>query len=145
MCINRIGQAGPSIYYSNSQRHGILADLEDLKERVALLESKDKENSSELKDNRRETEVLKRRVEVLETACEGYRRIRRRFFDTYKRDILRLPHVLVSRDLHTGNEAAHEGNVVIDADIYDTESRNDLYVFQNLYGLEVGQVMKYSM
>ncbi len=144
MCINRIGQAGPSIYYSNSQRHGILAD-EDLKERVDLLESKDKENSSELKDNRRETEVLKRRVEVLETACEGYRRIRRRFFDTYKRDILRLPHVLASRDIHTGNEAAHEGNVVIDADIYDIESRNDLYVFQNLYGLEVGQVMKYSM
>jgi hypothetical protein len=104
---------GDPLVYGNSRGRGILEQLDDLQSQV----------------------------DVLKVCSDGYLRIRQRFLDTFRRDILKNPNVRGSSHIQTGNMAAHGGNAVIDARIFKRGARGDLDLMEIIYGLDHDDVL----
>jgi hypothetical protein len=86
---------------------------------------------------------LENRVNVLTLASKGYREIRHRFLNVYRRDILGKVGPQGRENIITGNKAAHEGDVITDADLYnpkESNTRHDEEVLVALYGLTACQI-----
>jgi hypothetical protein len=78
------------------------------------------------------------RVKVLTLASEGYRKIRHRFLEVYRRDV--LDDKQGRKKIGEGNEAAHEGDAIADAGHYTFGERHDEKVLVNFYGLTTSQI-----
>jgi hypothetical protein len=81
-----------------------------------------KEMMKRLADNLEKTDAqvtdLQHRVKILTQTSEGYHKIRRRFLEVYRRDVLNEVHRQGLKIISEGNEAAHHGDVVADASLY---------------------------
>lgn len=111
-----------------------------MKGRMTRLEGKLEKTQERLDKSEVQVADLQNRVKVLAQTSEGYRKIRHRFLDTYRRDILRQ----VDRQGHSkisgGNQAAHEGDAVADAELYTSGERFDEKLLVELYGLTPNQI-----
>ena len=83
----------------------------------------------QIADHKIQIADLQHRVKVLTLASEGYLKIRHRFLEVYRRDIL-----------DDVNEAAHNGDAIADANLYTSGERYDEKVLVSLYGLTVFQI-----
>ena len=70
-------------------------------------------------------------------------RIRRRFIDYFKRDVLKLPEYQPTDTIKAGNEIAHHGNAISDAYLFKHDNRMDFQTYSHLYGFQFPQVLKY--
>jgi len=73
------GVAGGDTTYGNQAGRELLEDQQDLRERIKRLEDKQTRTNAEIAE-------LKKSFKVLALASEGYRKIRNRFLETYRRE-----------------------------------------------------------
>ncbi|KAK2759774.1 hypothetical protein FQN54_002508 [Arachnomyces sp. PD_36] len=103
------------------------ADIADLKATVKRLEAKIERLDGEVKP-------LKVRSEQYAKSDEGYRAIRSRFIETYRRG----RNLSSNREIiQQGNIVAHEGDAIADASLYtcETNPRDDPYIMVFIYGI----------
>ena len=112
----------------------------DLKERIKRLEDKQEKTDAQLQKLDVQIAELEHRVQVLALVSEGYRKIRHRFLEVYRRDILNDVDRQGLQRIDEGDEAAHHGDAVIDALLYTSGERHDEGVLINLYGLGAAQI-----
>ena len=122
---------------------GLLADIEEMKRRMAQLEGEDTISKTEIAQSKAEIAQLKRedtikgsRIERLEhrlatvtSASEGYRKIRHRFFDVFVRDHMGGVTAEGRQHIREGNLVAHGADVLADAEPYSSKARQDENVF----------------
>ena len=73
-------------------------------------------------------------------ASSRYRRIRNRFINVYRRDVLGHVTHQEHQQISDGNNAAHGGDAVADASLYTSGERHDEGVLIELYGLSANQI-----
>ena len=83
---------------------------------------------------------LRNEVKDLRLASEGYRRIRNRFINVYRRDVLGYVTRQEYQQISDGNNAAYGGDAVTDASLYTSGERHDGDVLIELYGLSASQI-----
>jgi hypothetical protein len=84
---------------------------------------------------------LEAQVQVLKGTSEGYLEIRQGFLDTFRRDILKIE---CAQTITVGNEAAHDGDAVADAGLFESGCGNDHSLMFKIYGLSARQVLSLS-
>lgn len=96
--------------------------------------------------DRKVIDEIQNRISMLEQSVTDAKIIRIRFLLTYKRDILKRPLSHEERDvIRERNVVAHDGNISLDATIYDGPGRRkDRFIFQHLYGVDPGAVKDIS-
>src|SRR2546421_5211899 len=128
------GGVGERNTYGNLAGRELLEERQDLKERMKRLEDGQVDSKSQIAD-------LQHRVKVLTLSSEGYRKIRHRFLEVYRRDILDDVDRQGRKKIGEGNEAAHNGDAVTDASLYTFGERlDDETVLVDLYGLTANQI-----
>ena len=91
-------------------------------------------------DFQRHITDLQHHVRDLRLASDGYRRIRNRFINVYRRDVLGHATHQEYQQISDGNNAAHGGDAVTDASLYTSGERYDEDVLIRLYGLSARQI-----
>lgn len=141
------GEAGGRSTYGNQSGRELLEERHDLKERTKRLEDKVTSLQSEMGGLRSEIGGLQHHVtdlqyhvKDLKLASEGYRKIRNRFINVYRRDILGDVTHQEYQQISDGNNAAHGGDAVADASLYTSGERRDESVLIELYGLSANQI-----
>lgn len=86
--------------------------------------------------------LLVQDIEYLREASIGYRTLRHRFIDTYKRDQLGLQSREIQESIRVGNRVAHGADALTDASLYTNRERSDADVFCGLYGLSFDKVVE---
>ena len=127
------GEAGGRSTYGNQSGRELLEDRHDMKEMMKRLEA-------EVGGLRNEVGGLRNEVKDLKLASEGYRRIRNRFINVYRRDVLGHVTHQEYQQISDGNNAAHGGDAVTDASLYTCGERHDEDVLIELYGLSASQI-----
>ena len=143
------GAMGEITTYGNPKGLSLLESLYDNLERTKRLESEI--SQLKLRDDSQQAQLdsQQARINTLEEASQGFRNIRNRFLETYKRDWYDRPgqqsHVLIQQ----GNTSAHGGNAAVDSLLYTdpfmSPSRSDERVYVSLYGLTPNQVRRLGM
>jgi hypothetical protein len=131
------GEAGGRSTYGNQSGRELLEDRHDMKERMKRLEDKLKRLEDKLT---KETTSRQNDIKDLRLASEGYRRIRNRFINVYRRDVLGHVTHQEYQQISDGNNAAHGGDAVTDASLYTSGERHDEDVLIELYGLSANQI-----
>jgi hypothetical protein len=72
-------------------------------------------------------------IKELAAVTSGFRSIRERFLENYRRD--KIKSTVANSKVKEGNEVAHGGNILCDAKIFLDTSRRDMSTFESLYGL----------
>ena len=127
------GEAGGKSTHGNQSGRELLEDRHDMKERMKRLEDKPTGLQNENAD-------FRHRIGNLELASEGYRKIRNRFINVYRRDILGHVNYQGYQQIGDGNNAAYGGDAVTDASLYTSGERRDEDILIELYGLSAGQI-----
>jgi hypothetical protein len=83
---------------------------------------------------------LKIQVRDLTLSSGGYRSIRNRFIEVYRRDVMRNITKEGYEMIGNGNEAAHHGDVIADSAFYLSYQRYDEDTFIHIYGLSASQL-----
>ena len=113
---------------------------------VALLENLQKvlESNDKLlaRVSRLEGDVstLEGRVHTLTDSSEGYRAIRSRFLDTFRRDVRGETSYGGTETIKQGNLRAHGGDCLADASLYTIGRRHDPDLLVDVYGLDHNQI-----
>lgn len=118
----------------------LLESVDSLKRDVKRIDSEVKQLKAE---NQAKEEIVhenRQQIELLKQSSEGYLKIRKRYLDFYKRDILRINPT--TSDILSGNAAAHHGDAVTDATLYSIHHRSDQEVYRQLYGFGYKTVLK---
>ena len=114
--------------------------IEGLEARMANKDIQIADLQVENADNQAEIADLQYRVKSLTKDAEGYRSIRHRFIDFYRRDVLENVDQKGHGRIHKGNKAAHRGDAITDATLYTTRERKDEDVLTDLYGLTANEI-----
>lgn len=130
---------GDHMIYGNSSGLSLLEDREEWRAIKLQL----KHLSTKVAAQDQEIRTLKTRVHHLSIRAIGYNTIRSRFFDTYKRDFKGRDDLRGSKTIRDGDRAAHHGDSVADAYLFQEGKRNDYSIYRELYGLEPSQIIKY--
>ncbi len=138
-----MGQVGDKLVYGNTRGHGLLEEIEEMKKDIAILMARDKKKADQIGEHQKEIVSLKKRVKLLSQSSEGYLSIRRRFLDVYKRDVKEMRGLQGSNAIREGNLAAHEGDAIGDAMLFDHDTRTDRSLYRELYGLDDRQVLEF--
>ena len=128
------GAAGEKITYGNLGGRELLEEKHSLEERMKRLEDGQANLKTEIANHKTEISYLQDRVNALTLASEGYRKIRHRFLEVYRRDIRGDFDSQGRQKIGEGNEVAHEGDAVTDAGLYTSGERIDEDVLIDLYG-----------
>ena len=144
-----LDQIGDRLIYGNPSGIRTLQELEELKALTLRIQAetrhKTEENRHKTERLEEELKSLKGRVEILTAASEGYMDIRARFIDVYKRDRHdETPRPVARSIIQAGNIAAHHGDAVGDALLYERRKRTDERVYIELYGFPPGAVLRIS-
>lgn len=138
------GEAGGRSIYEDRLGRELLEERHDLEDRMKRLEDKLTKETTSLKNQtiglQNQITGLQHRVKILALASEGYRKIRNRFLDVYRRDVLNDATGQGYQEIGDGNEAAHGGDAVVDASLYTSDERRDEGVLIELYGLSAIQI-----
>lgn len=135
------------ITYGNQAGRSLLEERHEMKEMMKRLEAKMANNETQMANNQtqmanNETQIadLQSRVKALTQSSEGYRKIRNRFLDIYRRDVLGDIGKQGLKNISEGNIAAHEGDAVADAELFTSGKRSDDDVLIDLYGLSSSRI-----
>ena len=146
-----MGTFGNDVAFANMEGHSILEDHDTMKRDISVLKKKVEEKSLLVEGHGQQIQAHEQRIKGLEgrvlsltTSSQGYRDIRKRFFDTYKRDVKKMPGFTGSKAISEGNVRAHEGDVLSDALLFQIEKRTDRSIFAELYGLDYQQVLDFG-
>ena len=145
------GEAGGRSTYGNQSGRELLEERHDIKERMKRLEDElTKETTScqneiaglqnEIAGLQHHVTDLQHHVKDLKLASEGYRRIRNRFINVYRRDVLGHVTHQEHQQISDGNNATHGGDAVTDASLYTSGERHDEDVLIKLYELSANQI-----
>ncbi len=140
-----MGQVGNKLVYANLGGHNFLEDRDEMKQRFNEQSRRFDEISTQLGEHQKRISSLESRVKILTQSSEGYLSIRRRFLDTYKRDIKSMEELKGSKAIQKGNSAAHEGDALGDAEVFNRDQRTDRAIYRELYGLDYTQVIAFRM
>ena len=116
------------------------AEIKELKDRMANKDTQIDYHQAQLAESQAQITSLQNRVHSLAADAEGYYDIRHRFIDVYRRDIRKDATEEVSARIKKGNVKAHEGDVIVDAQLYTTGRRFNEFALINLYGLDSNQI-----
>lgn len=129
--------------YGNSLGLSLLEEREEWRTRFDRLEAQQNHHSTKFAAQDQEIGTLKTRTHYLSIRAIGYNTIRSRFFDTYLRDFKGRDDLRGSKTIRNGDRAAHHGDSVADAYLFQEGKRNDYSTYRELYGLEPSQIIKY--
>ncbi|KAK2781045.1 hypothetical protein FQN52_001936 [Onygenales sp. PD_12] len=139
-------QTRDDLLYSSRLGLELINERDDFKENVARLDvrlDKLQEGYNRLENSnnrlRNSTDQLQQ-VRTLASACDGYLLIRQRFLETTLRD--KLGGDYASKRIHDGNVAAHHGDVLTDATLYERGLRNDKGTFRAIYGISYSDALE---
>jgi hypothetical protein len=132
--------------------------LAGLPREVALLRQEVASQNQEIASQSREIAAqsvnissLRNRVDGLTCSLDAYKTLRNRFMSTFKRDKLNIRTTIDKAIIDEGNNWAHGGDAVVDAQLYEGPSgRKDYTTYEKLYGLPpetvvvVLRICKYS-
>jgi hypothetical protein len=141
------GGAGDITTYGNPAGRTLLEERHDMKELMKRLDTQQMKMETQITDLQHRVGDLQHRVKILTQSSEGYRKIRRRFLEVYRRDILGEADSQGLQRIGDGNQAAHNGDAVADASLYKSGEKYHEKVLVNLYGLTADQILylgKYS-
>jgi len=130
------GQPEEGIVYGNEVGRDLLDSIKKLMESLEKMEGTVDEASGT--DGKKAD--LKHRLDLVIRSCKGYRRIRHRFLEVYRRDIMGSIYDDGYKKIEVGNQAAHHGDAIIDAALYLSGERVDEHVLVNVYGLSAYQI-----
>lgn len=136
------GQAGDMLLYGNDTGKALLLERDDLRERMSTLESRFQKLEATTEAYQVRTCQLQLDVKRLAAASDGYLKIRARFLDTFKRDIIGT--LSTSTIIRTGNAAAHDGDAATDASLYTSRNRTDLPLLNQIYGISYDWIIQLS-
>jgi hypothetical protein len=120
--------------YGNKEGQGLLKSVKELMESFETMRnSVDKASGTG-----GGAANLEHRLDLVIRSCRGYRRIRHRFLEVYRRDI--MGSIYEHEKIDLGNQAAHHGDAIIDAALYLSGERVDEHVLVNVYGLSSSQI-----
>ncbi|KAI9781005.1 MAG: hypothetical protein M1816_002602 [Peltula sp. TS41687] len=122
---------GNHAVYGNTLGLELLSERDVLQERFRQLASV----QADVEKLKTRINTLTTEVEVLREASIGYRQIRNRFLDVYRRDVIGDPDGRWTKPIGLGNAAAHNGDAVVDAYLYYLGERQDTTSFVEIYGL----------
>ncbi|KAI9812980.1 MAG: hypothetical protein M1826_002571 [Phylliscum demangeonii] len=111
---------------------GLDAELAGLK---ATLAAKTRARDEEL-------DKMKEELALLKASSEGYLQIRNRFLAVYRRDVLMNATGDDRAMIEVGNGAAHDGDPVTDALLYEREIRFDDRTYISLYGMDWARALR---
>lgn len=83
-------------------------------------------------------------TEQLKLASAAYFNIRSRFFSIFKRDILGNATPGDQQIIQSCDIAAHNGDALVDAVMFQNAIRSDHSTFRALYGIDYNRVLQYS-
>jgi len=130
--------------YGNTSGIQLINERDDYRSRLDALEGKVGALKGDVGALKGEQNMLQTRVKELTAACQGYLSIRHRFLDTFRRDILEDATARWTSMIQSGNAAAHDGDAVTDASLFETGSRRDKNLMGKVYGLSAEQVLSLS-
>lgn len=129
--------------HSNSSGLSLLEERGEWRTRFERIEAQLNHHSTKFPAQGHEIGTLKPRAHHLSIRAIGYNTIRSRFLDTYKRDFKDRDDLRGSKTIRDGDRAAHHGDSVADAYLFQEGKRNDYSIYRELYGLEPNQTIKY--
>ena len=134
--------------YGNTLGVELIKERDDIRSSQDVLQKEVKALKGEFREFRenkdRETLDLQTRIKELAAASQGYLNIRHRFLDTFRRDILKDPTAKWTPMIQAGNAAAHHGDAVTDAGLFETGSRKDKTLIVKVYGLTADEILSLS-
>lgn len=133
---------GDRLVYGNQKGLSILERLEELTLRMGAQEKKLAIQDQKLAFQDQKMNAQEEKITVLGRSSEGYRKIRKRFLATWKRDHLGGITDELSSHIHEGNIAAHGGDALTDADLIATGQCGEPGLFLDIYGLSHEEVLE---
>jgi len=140
-------QTGEKLMYGNTTGRQLLEERNDFRTTVERLEKRldgSQADTAELGGQVRElggqVRELRGQVRDLALSSEGYRRIRHRFLDVYRRDVMQDVDRQGYQHIKDGNEAAHHADAVTDSALYTSNTRSDELVFIEIYGMSAAKI-----
>jgi hypothetical protein len=144
-------QAGDVLAFGNSPGHRILEEREDNRSQWATQKLVNAHQDQKIVHQDQKIVGLEQRVadldaqvKVLKSTSEGYRMIRKRFLDVYRRDVLKEPEAQGTQAIKDGNRAAHHGDAVADAGLYESGEREDEFLLFDIYGFSAREILSLS-
>ena len=125
--------------YRNQTGLNLLDTFRDCKEMIKRFEAGIATLKAEVAGLNAEVAGLKIQVKDLTLSSGGYRSIRNRFFEVYRRDVIRNIKKEGYEMIGNSNEAAHHGDVIADSAFYLSYQRYDEDTFIHIYGLSASQ------
>ena len=116
------------------------AEIKELGNRMAEKDNQIAYHQAQLAESQAQITSLQNRVHSLTADAEGYYDIRHKFIDVYCRDVRKDATKEVHARIKKGNEKAHEGDVIVDAQLYTTGRRFNEFALIDLYGLDSNQI-----
>jgi hypothetical protein len=105
--------------------------LAGLPREVALLRQEVASQNQEIASQRVNISSLRSRVDGLTCSLDAYKTLRNRFLSTFKRDKLNIRTIIDKAIIEEGNNWAHGGDAVIDAQLYEGPSgRKDFATYE---------------
>ncbi|KAK2752425.1 hypothetical protein FQN55_007465 [Onygenales sp. PD_40] len=140
------GQREASLAYGNETGLQLLtaldtnkSDIKRLKEQVEAVTKEGKDTKNEVGNLKEEISDLRETLSELSIQSEGYRQIQNRFLEILKRD--KGDEAADNRVINSGNAAAHHGDAVTDAFLYERGMRTDARTLKNIYGLGYADII----
>jgi hypothetical protein len=141
------GDAGEIVTYGNLAGRELLKEINEKREMfkrfegmIEKLEKRDADKEFRIVDLEHHVSDLQGHIKTLSQASKGYREVRHRFLEVYRRDFLGGINRQGHKKIGTGNEAAHNGDAITDAYLYTSGERHDETVLVDLYGLTSLQI-----
>lgn len=125
---------GDHMIYSNSSGLSLLEQRGEWRTRFERIQAQLNHHSTKFTAQDQEIETLKTRAHHLSIGSIGYN------IDTYKRDFKGHDDLRGSKTIRDGDRAAHHGDSVADAYLFQEGKRNDCSIYRELYGLEPSQI-----
>lgn len=148
------GTVGERTTYGNQAGRDLLENMKETMKRLERLEDQMVEKDTQIAnhqaqianhqariaESRAQITSLQNRVHSLTEDAEGYYDIRHRFIDIYRRDVRKDATDEIRARIKKNNKRAHEGDVVVDVQLYTTGRRFDEFALADLYGLDSIQI-----
>lgn len=126
---------------ANPGGQGLFDLITAQEERLRAVEDTQRHDRDQWK---RQINSLQEELTEVKLDINGYRDIRRRFWDFYKRDVHGLSEFRHTEATRIGNAKAHAGDVVADAALWRQDRRRDHLCFTEIYGLRFDEVLEWQ-
>ena len=109
------GQSGDRLVYRNPLGLKLIAEKDRVNSRLDALAAESLAHRAEIAALEETVTQNQIRIQHLTAAGEGYFKIRQRFLNVFRRDVLQDPAAQWTLIIDTGNAAAHHGDAITDA------------------------------